>query len=326
MSKYIGRQINVGVGIESTRGTAVAIQSWTPKTDLSFIDKAETIQDESSIGVITDARDSFVTKLWSEGDISGNIEANNIGYYLLGLFGTVSSAVATTGAYTHSFTLSEVNQGKTLTIGMEEPNSSEYAFALGSVESMTFTAEEGTQAVFTVTMKAKPGAVAVLTHTYAVDYKLLSRHSIFKTATNLAGLDAASAVCLKSFEITFTRNLEDDYCLGSQTPQDFIGKQFQIEGSFSLLMEDEVYKTYALAGTKRAVRFDLADTGTTIGISSNPTLRFDLPMCAMTEWAKTQGNDEVVTQTLTFKGLYSNTDTSAVNTYLTNTTATYVAA
>lgn len=325
MAKYIGRQINFGVGIEGTRGTAVAIQHWTPKTDFSFKDTTETIQDESSIGVITDSRDSFVVKQFAEGDISGNVEANGIGYYFLGLFGTVSSAVDTTGAYKHSFTLSETNQGKSLTIGIEEPNSGEFAFALGSIDSMTLTAEEGAQVTFSVTMKAKPGVTAVHTHSYAVDYKLLSRNSIFKTASNLAGLDGASAICLKSFEITFTRNLEDDYCLGSATPQDFIGKQFTIEGSFSLLFENSTFKDYVLGGTKRAVRFDLIDTVTTIGLSSNPTLRIDLPMAALTEWDKTQGNDEVVMQTLTFKGLYSNTDTSSVNAYLTNTTATYVA-
>lgn len=191
---------------------------------------------------------------------------------------------------------------------------------------MTISAEEGSQATFTVSMKAKPGATATLTNTYSLDYKLLARHSIFKTATNLAGLGAASDICLKSFEITFTRNLEDDFCLGSDTPVDFIAKQFTIEGSFSLLFEDNTFKDYFLGGTKRAVRFELTDTNTTIGLSSKPTLRIDLPSAALTEWDKTQGNDEVVSQTLTFKGLYSLTDTSMVNTYLTNTQATYVAA
>lgn len=66
MAKYIGRQINVGFGKETTRGTAVAIARWLPKTDFSFDEKMETIQDESSIGVITDARDSFVAKRWAE--------------------------------------------------------------------------------------------------------------------------------------------------------------------------------------------------------------------------------------------------------------------
>ena len=78
MTKYIGRLINVGVGIEGVRGTAVAVQSWTAKTDFSFKEKIETVQDESAIGVITDSRDSFVMKKFSEGDIAGNIETNNI--------------------------------------------------------------------------------------------------------------------------------------------------------------------------------------------------------------------------------------------------------
>jgi hypothetical protein len=30
-------------------------------------------------------------------------------------------------------------------------------------------------------------------------------------------LSSASAVCLKSFEITFTKNLEDDFCLWSMS-------------------------------------------------------------------------------------------------------------
>jgi hypothetical protein len=33
-----------------------------------------------------------------------------------------------------------------------------------------------------------------------------------------------------------------------------------------------------------------------------------MPLVAFTEWDKAQGNDEVVTQTLTFKPLYSTTD------------------
>ncbi len=253
------------------------------------------------------------------------METNSIGYFLAGLLGDVSSAVATTGAYTHTCTLDASNQGQTLTIQTKEPNASNFLFALGSIDSMTVTAEEGQQATFSVTLKAKAGVTTTApTMTYAVDNKLMSRHSVFKVAANLAGLAAASAICLKSFEITFSRNLEEDFCLGSDTPADFLNKQFAIEGSFSLLFEADTFKDYYLAGTKKAIRFELADTATTIGLSSNPTLRIDLPSAAMTEWAKSMGNDETVTQTLTFKGLYSATDTSAVNVYLTNTKADYI--
>ena len=85
MVKYIGRQINVWFWLEWTRGTAVEVQNWQPKTDMSFKDMNETIQDESSIWVIVDSRDSFVVKKWAEWDINGNVEANWIWYLFYAL-------------------------------------------------------------------------------------------------------------------------------------------------------------------------------------------------------------------------------------------------
>lgn len=155
---------------------------------------------------------------------------------------------------------------------------------------------------FKATFMSKKGASASHTVTYSTDYKLISRYSIFKLAANLAGLGAASAIVIKSFEISFKKNLEADYALGSQEPRDFINKQFAVEGSVTAIYEDTAtFQALALAGTKKAVRFQLIDTNTTIGVSSNPTLTIDLPLAAFTEFNKSMGNDEVVTQTLTFK-------------------------
>lgn len=82
---------------------------------MSFDTKVEVIQDESSIGVIADSRGSDVVKKYAEGDISGNIGANSIGFLLMSLLGSVS----TTGAgpeYTHAFTLNNTNATQSLTI------------------------------------------------------------------------------------------------------------------------------------------------------------------------------------------------------------------
>lgn len=323
MTKYIWRQINVGFWLEWTRWTAVWIQKWLPKTDLSFKEMNETIQDESSIWVITDSRDSFLVKRWAEWDIGWNIEVNSIWYLLYALLSSVSVSEDTTWAYTHTFSLKETNQGKTLTIWLEEPGSSDYEFALWSIDSLTISAEEWQQATFSVTFRAKKWETTSHTVNYDVDNKLLSRHSIFKIASNLSGLDWADKICLKSFEITFSRNLSNDYCLWSMEPNDFLSQQFAIEGSFSVLYTDETYKDYVMNWDQKAVRFDLVDTNTTIWASSNPELKIDLPLVSMTEWDKTQGNDETVSQTVTFKWLYSDTDTSAVDVYLTNTVSEY---
>ena len=324
MAKYIGRQINIGLGLEWTRWTAVGIQNWMPKTDLSFQETNETIQDESSIGTIVDSRDSFVSQRWAEGDMSSNVEANSIGYLLYGLLGSVTSAEASIGAYTHDFSLNETNQGKTLTIGTNEPWEDDYQFALGTVSSMTISAEQGEQATFDVTFMAKPWETTTHTVSYDVDHKLLSRHSVFKTAVSTAGLGASNAVCLQSFEITFERNVSEEFCLGSNDVNDYTNNQFAIEGSFTLRYENEDYKNYVLDGAERAIRFELIDTEKTIGESDNPSLRIDLPFASMTEFDKTQGNDEVVEQTITFKGMYDQDVDSAVDITLTNTVDEYV--
>jgi len=325
MGKYIGRQISVWFGRETTRGTAVAISKWVPKTDFSFEEKAEIIQDESSIGVLTDSRDWFVSKQRAEGELSSSIEVNSIGWLLYSLLGSVSVTTATTGAYKHTFSLLETNQAPSLTTAIKDPVLGTLAFPLTMVDEFTITCEEWQFAMFTVKLKSKPGAVAVDTVTYVADYKLLSRHSIFKTAANLAGLSGASAVCLRSFEITFTKNLEDDYCLGGLSPIDFINKQFIIEGSFTAVFTDTTYRAFQLAWSKKAISFELKDTGTTIGLSSNPGLLIKLPIASFTEFSRTQGNDELVLQTLAFKWLQSIADGKSVEVELVNTTASYTA-
>ena len=323
MTKYIWRQINVWFGLEANRWTAVWIQNWQAKTDMSFKDMSETIQDESSIWVIVDSRDSFVVKKWAEWEISGNVETNSIWYLFYGLLWSVTQEVATTGAYTHTFSLLNSNQWKTLTIWTSEPVW-DYQFTLASIESMTISAEEWQQATFSVSLKAKTSTSTTHTVNYDIDNKLLSRHSIFKIANNLAWLNTANSICLKSFEISMTRNLEDDFCLWSDEPIDFLNKQFVIEWSFSLLYQNNTFKDFVFNWSKKAVRFELKDLNTTIGLSSNPTLIIDLPLASLNEWDKTQGNDEVVSQTITFKWLYSDIDSSAINVYLTNTVAEYV--
>ena len=103
MAKYIGRLIDVGFGIENpvARGTKVNPEYWQAKTDITFEETFEQVQDESSIGVIADSRGSEVVKKWAEGDIGGNVGINGIGYPLLATFGSVASMDNTDGTYSH---------------------------------------------------------------------------------------------------------------------------------------------------------------------------------------------------------------------------------
>jgi hypothetical protein len=102
-----------------------------------------------------------------------------------------------------------------------------------------------------------------------------------------------------------------------------LNKQFSIEGSFTALFENDTFRTTQLDGEKKAIRFALIDTANTIGATSNPSLTIDLPLVSFTEFSRSQGNDEIVTQTLTFKGIYSRVDDETVIIDLVNTVEEY---
>lgn len=325
MARYIWRLVNVWFGIESARGTPVTAQRWFPKTDCSFDETAETIQNESSVWVLADSRGSEVVRKFAGGEISGNLEVNAIGYLILSVLGSASSTSAGGGAYTHDFSILESNSHPSLTTCVDDPVIGDIAYALTAVESITISANVWEYATVTATLKAKPGASATHTVSYTTDYPLLARHTVFKHASNLAGLSGASGNCITSFEITINTNLEPIYCIASQSPNDFLGKQISIEGSFTADFSDTAFRDYQLAGTERALRFEISDTATTIWTASNPWIKIDLPLASLTEFSRSQWNDEIVTQTCTFKGLYSQADGSLIDVVLTNTEADYTA-
>lgn len=325
MTKYIWRTINVWFWKETVRGTAVPVDEWQPKTELSFEDKQESIVDESSIGVIVDGIDGHIVKRWGEWDISGNVYANKIWFPLLSTLGSVVTSPATTWAYSHAFSLDNTNQHQSLTIGVNDPVLGDLQFPLAMIETLTISAEVWGFVTFTATYKSKEWDTgASHTVSYGDDFALLAKSATFKVASDLAGLDGVSAKCIQSFEITLTKNLDDDYCLGSTSPQDFINQQFMIEGSFVALFEDSAdYRDNALDWTKQAIRFDMTDINTTIWVSDNPSLIVDLAKAHFTEFTLNQWNDEKVIQTLTFKGLYSTDDSKALDMTLVNTKDSY---
>lgn len=71
--KGIGRLVQVGIGKESLRGTAVAATYWNPWTDLTIDEKKEFAVDEQAYGIIEDTTNLTQVKKWSQGSIQGNV-------------------------------------------------------------------------------------------------------------------------------------------------------------------------------------------------------------------------------------------------------------
>ena len=191
------------------------------------------------------------------------------------------------------------------------------------LDSLEISAEVGGFVTFTATYKSKKETSATHTVAYTTDYTLLARHCGVKYADNLAGLVGASNICVQSFSLSINKNLEEDLCLSSIEPIDFNNTMFVVEGSMTLKFEDEVQKTLYTDATKKAMRISMIDTATTIGATDNPTLELDMAKVQTTEWTKSQGNDEIVTQDITFKAFYSTADAKIITARLVNTKTSY---
>lgn len=321
MPKITGRNVSIGFGKETTRGTAVAPSVWFPKTNMTFEEKIETLVNEQAIGTIMDSIGHEVTKKWSQGEVSGNLSVNAIGLILYALLGNVSSAVDSWTAYRHTFTLSNSNQSPSLTTATSDAIAN-LRFALSIVKKLTIKIEPKKFVEVTFEIIGKSGTTVSNTVAFSEDYELSAHNTSLVYALNLAGLDAATQNgCIKSFELTLERTVTEDECISTTDPEDFLSTAFSITGNIVTTYENTTaYKADALSGATRALRLLISDGNTIIwGATSYPELQIDLAKIGFTEYAKNGSGNEIVTQSAGFKGFYSISDGKAIEVQLVNT-------
>lgn len=329
MSKGIGRLLQAGIARETIRGTAESAATfYIPWSEMSVDEKYNLIVNEQSYGLIEDSTDAQIVKQWMEASLKAPITDKSFAlvlYSTLGTLVTTDNADSDVTIKDHTITVAQSAQHQALTVFVDDPlGAQDYKHALCVVDSLDLEYEVGQFMTYTAKIKGKKGATATLTPATTSENRFLHKHLTFKLATNLAGLTAASATVIKSLKLTISNNVEDDDVLGSITPADFLNKHFAIEGTVEAIWQNESdFKTAALAGTAKAMRIDLINTDVTIGASANPTVRIDLAKVIFKEISRSNGLNDVVKQTLSFKAHYSASDSKMITCLVTNAVASY---
>lgn len=297
MTKFVGRRGSLGVAFEATRGTPVVPAYWIPFVTLSFADKIESAREDQGMGNIADSDSFYVTMRMAEGELEAQIYDSGLGYILGSLLGAVP---VTTGSnpYTHTYTLSQSNQAKSLTLYWSDPDRS-YIFPLAVVDSFKMSVEPSGIVNFTVGFKSKTARNwASQTPVYtALGSKFLHQHLQVKLADAVGNLAAATAISLKSLELNIMRNTIFDSVLGTIEPEDILSQPISIEGSLSLNLEDDTYRNYMLQNTYRAMDITLLR-------SSSSSLQFQFPRVDFSEWERDLALNEIVKQNINFKANY----------------------
>jgi len=325
MTKIIGRLNSLGVGRESTRGTAVAAAKWVPVMELTYEPRVKTVVNEASVGRIEGSDNELVTLKYGEVKVKSKVKDTCFGYFLYSLLGSVSSAAKSapnTSVYDHTFTVANTTSHQSLSLALKGPND-DVVIANAVMTSLKLSMEANNFLLWEAELMGVAPVAASNTASFSAENDFVSQHMTFKKASSQSGLDGASAVVIKAFDMEIKTNATLEEVLGSTAPADVLNQTFEITGSVTLTHTDSTYSDLMVAGTAQALRFDIKNTDVTIGTSSNPELKIDLYKAIINNYERKMTPDAIVEETFDFKAHLSIADTAMIRIILTNLKTSY---
>lgn len=323
MTQIIGRLEDVGIGIETTRGTAVAPTYWLATDEKTHDDKANIVMDDAAHGVLGEVSHAALTRQWADGTIRGSVGQSSIGAFLTLLAGAAPSTSTTLGEYTHTFTQANNVTNKSGTIAYKDGNQ-DLRFAMAMLDSLTLTMELDQFFKYEANFISKKSATATNTVSRSLENIFAPTYAGVKLAATQGDLGAATAINVRSASVTFAKNAEAKQVLGSADLNDVHNRTLQVTGTLEVYYDNTTYKDYVFSQTERALRLQVVNTGVTLANSSNPRIYIDLYKVRFSDWERQKGNGDLVTETVNFTALVDYSNSQKVYTLeLLNSIASY---
>lgn len=297
MTKYVGRRGQLGIAVEATRGTAVNPVFWVPWASMSFKDTIEEVREEQGQGYIADSDSKYVVNKFGEGEVEAQIYDKALGAVLTGVLGA-SPSTAGSNPYTHTYTLSNGNQHKSVSLYWKDPDRSDM-YPLGMIDNLEISVEPNGLIEYTAGFKSKTARdwTSQTPNYTSLGNKFLHQHVQVRLAAVVGDLAAATPISLKKLELNINKNADFDSVIGTVEPEDILNQQLSIEGSLELNLEDDTYRNYMLDGTYRAMEIKFLR-------SSSSTLTLQFPRVDFSEWEPDLALNEIAKQGIEFKCNY----------------------
>lgn len=326
-NEHIGRRRAIGLGKESTPGTGVSPTFWVPFIQGDMVPVISKASDTGAYQRIEELSDSETVKVLTETTITAIMRDDWIGLMLLGIFGTVNSATVSGAVKDHTFTVAQTNTHTSFTVVKKDPVAEERS-VYSLFDSLEIEAVVGD--FVKVTAKLKGKKIATTTGNTvsfgSSSNEFLAKHCALKVAPDSTGIAGATAVAVTRFKITIEKNVVDYQAFGDVDVNSLFNQQFTVKGDFELLYNLTYYRDAVISndtGSKKAMQLVMSNTDVTIGGSYNPTLTINFYRAALTTWAETNDNNQIVRQTVGYECEYSVADGKALDAVLRNTQASY---
>jgi hypothetical protein len=322
MSEFIGRQIELGIGVESTRGTALTVaDKWVKNVTADIISRAEKVNDDNSQGVLEDSVGSKVVKKWFDGDVSGILNPDLAGYFFMNILGDVSTTTVTGAVKSHVFTMAQNIIHPTLSVFAKDGAVSQRVFNEGVVNTLEITANPDDYVRFTSNIICSESASNSDTPDYVDDYTFIGKDVSVKIADTEAGLAGATVQKVKDLTVTFDASAISDFNLGSFSPDNY-NNRLSIEGSFEKNYVDDTFETLFTGNGAKYMQILIEGDAVYTG-ANRPTINMVFNRVQVTDWDRSGGNDELVVESVSFKAFYNQTDGEQSTVTIKNLTASY---
>ena len=146
MTKIAGRQVEIGIGIETTAGTPVVAADYFKWDSFSMVSMSDKTLLQSARGIRNKTSNSLILKKYGKGSIEFSPTVDILPYVLGLVLGSRSSGAAsgeTTAAYDHTFTVQNANASMktaTMLVGQGSVQTERYANCV--VDSFDLTVDK----------------------------------------------------------------------------------------------------------------------------------------------------------------------------------------
>lgn len=326
----LGENVNLGVGVESTRGTAVTPSDWiAARTPTGIAPVVEKVMIKETRGTRFSSSGLETTHKRAEGDLEFNIRNKTIGYILKSLLGNVNSTAKAgeTTVYEHLFTiLSSSPSNPSLTLGLSQPGFQDYTYKLALATALEINLAMDDLVNGTASFIAADEVEKTPSYTPSFvsdDYHFRNHDIRVKIASNVAGLASADAVCIKDFKMKIANNAKPQMCVASISPIDILGMTYEIEGSLTVDYTGKENHDKYVNSTVFAMEISMVNTSVAIGSSSNPSIVITLPNVTIKDYKANRPIDDIVSEELGISCHYSLDDNSAISIKVVNEKASY---
>lgn len=323
MAEIIGREIEFGVATEATRGTPETVaDKWARKVTANVIEKALHALDDTTRGKLEDGEGRRVVEKYAEGEVSGIVHVDVLGWLLSNIYGVVVSANVTGSIYSHVFNLGQNIQHQSLTLFAKDGAVQQLTYANAMINTLELSASIDDFVRFTANFIAGVATDNSDTPSYDTEYDFVARDITVKIADSEAGLSGASAIKVKDLNVKWDQGLVRDHVVGAYTPDDIYNTKLMIDGQFTLNLSNETYKDLYLGDTAKYMQISIVGEAD-LGSGNYPTVTILLNKVQFMDWNRSGGSDELVSEPISFRAFYNATDGKQSQVTLKNLTSAY---